>query len=275
MDVPTWVWWTTIVVTMAVLLFDVAIVGRRPHEPSMKEVSAYLSVYVGMAVLFGIGVWIFSGSQFGGEFFAGWLTEYSLSVDNLFIFIIILSKFAVPKEYQQTALMVGIVLALVLRAVFIAVGAAAINQFSWVFYLFGAFLIYTAIKLFKEAREDDEDGDYEEPRIVRWAERNLPATKDYHGAKIWVKENGKRLVTPMFIVMLALGMTASTAAAVVHAATTAEQRIVTGSVGTLAARVRAAGLRSPSLIVIGSVVNLHSLLMLRPETALQRDGLPA
>jgi tellurite resistance protein TerC len=99
------------------------------------------------------------------------------------------------------------VLALVMRGIFIAVGAAAINQFSWVFYLFGAFLIYTAVKLFKEAREDDEDGDYEEPRIVRWAERNLPATKDYHGAKIWVKENGKRLVTPMFIVMLALGMT--------------------------------------------------------------------
>ena len=207
MDVPTWVWWTTIVVTMAILIFDVVIIGRRPHEPSMKEVSSYLAVYVGLAILFGIGVWVFTGAQYGTEFFAGWLTEYSLSVDNLFIFIIILSKFAVPKDYQQTALMVGIVLALVLRAVFIAVGAAAINQFSWVFYLFGAFLIYTAVKLFKEAREDDEDGDYEEPRIVRWAERNLPATKDYHGAKIWVKENGKRLVTPMFIVMLALGMT--------------------------------------------------------------------
>jgi tellurite resistance protein TerC len=206
-DVPTWVWWTTIVVTMAILIFDVVIIGRRPHEPSMKEVSAYLSVYVGLAIIFGIGVWVFAGQQYGTEFFAGWLTEYSLSVDNLFIFIIILGKFAVPKQYQQTALMVGIVLALFMRGIFIAVGAAAINQFSWVFYLFGAFLIYTAVKLFKEAREDDEDGDYEEPRIVRWAENNLPATKEYHGAKIWVKENGKRLITPMFIVMLSLGMT--------------------------------------------------------------------
>jgi len=206
-DVPTWVWWTTIVVTMAILLFDVVIVGRRPHEPSMKEVTAYLSVYVGLAILFGIGVWVLAGHQYGTEFFAGWLTEYSLSVDNLFIFIIILSKFAVPKEYQQTALMVGIVLALVMRGIFIAVGAAAINNFSWIFYLFGAFLIWTAVKLYREAREDDEDGDYEEPRIVKWAENNLPATKEYHGAKIWVKENGKRLITPMFIVMLALGMT--------------------------------------------------------------------
>jgi tellurite resistance protein TerC len=206
-DVPTWVWWTTIVVTMAILLFDVIIVGRRPHEPSMKEVSTYLSIYVGLAIIFGIGVWVFAGHQYGTEFFAGWLTEYSLSVDNLFIFIIILSKFAVPKEYQQTALMVGIVLALVMRGIFIAVGAAAINNFSWIFYLFGAFLIWTAVKLYREAHEDDDDGDYEEPRIVRWAENNLPATKEYHGAKIWVKENGKRLITPMFIVMLALGMT--------------------------------------------------------------------
>jgi tellurite resistance protein TerC len=132
-DIATWVWWTTIVVTMAILIFDVVIIGRRPHQPSMKEVSSYLAVYVGLAIVFGIGVWVLAGHQYGTEFFAGWLTEYSLSVDNLFIFIIILSKFAVPKEYQQTALMVGIVLALVLRGVFIGVGAAAINQFSWVF----------------------------------------------------------------------------------------------------------------------------------------------
>ena len=206
MDVPTWVWWTTIVVTMTILIIDVVVIGRRPHEPSMKEVSAYLSVYIGLAVLFGIGVWVFAGHQYGTEFFAGWLTEYSLSVDNLFIFIIIMAKFAVPKEYQQTALMVGIVMALVMRGLFIAVGAAAINQFSWVFYLFGAFLIWTALKLFKEAREDDDE-EYEENRLIKWAENNLPATKEYHGAKLWVKQNGKRLITPMFIVMLALGTT--------------------------------------------------------------------
>jgi len=204
-DVPTWVWWTTIVVTMAILLFDVVIVGRRPHEPSMKEVTAYLSVYVGMAVLFGIGVWMLSGAQYGGEFFAGWLTEYSLSVDNLFIFLIIMSKFAVPREYQQTALMVGIIMALVMRGIFIAVGAAAINNFSWIFYIFGAFLIYTAVKLAKEGAEDEDE--FEENRLIKLVEKRLPATKEYHGTKLWIVDNGKRLITPMLIVMLALGTT--------------------------------------------------------------------
>ncbi len=205
MDVPTWVWWTTIIVTSAILLFDVVIVGRRPHEPSMKEVSAYLSVYVGLAIAFGVGVWALAGHQYGTEFFAGWLTEYSLSVDNLFIFIIIMAKFAVPKEYQQTALMVGIVLALVMRGIFIAVGAAAINEFSWIFYLFGIFLVYTAVKLAKGGPTDDDE--YEENKLIKWVERALPATKEYHGAKMWIRENGKRLITPMFIVMLALGTT--------------------------------------------------------------------
>jgi tellurite resistance protein TerC len=205
LNVPEWVWWTTIIVTMAILLFDVIIVGRRPHTPSMKEVSAYLGVYVGLAILFGIGVWVFAGPQFGTEFFAGWLTEYSLSVDNLFIFLIIMSKFAVPKEYQQTALMVGIVLALIMRGIFIAVGAAAINNFSWVFYIFGLFLVYTAVKLAKEGAEDEDE--FEENRLIQWVEKALPATKEYHGAKLWITEHGKRLITPMFIVMLALGTT--------------------------------------------------------------------
>jgi tellurite resistance protein TerC len=204
-DVPVWVWWTTIGVTMAILLFDVLIVGRRPHEPSMKEVSGYLSVYVGLAILFGIGVWVFAGHQYGTEFFAGWLTEYSLSVDNLFIFIIIMSKFAVPRQYQQTALMIGIVLALVMRGIFIAVGAAAIANFSWIFYLFGAFLVYTAIHLAKEGQESEDE--FEENRLIRFVERRFPATKDYHGVKLVVVQNGKRVITPMLIVMLALGTT--------------------------------------------------------------------
>jgi tellurite resistance protein TerC len=204
-DVPIWVWWTTIIVTSAILLFDVVVVGRKPHEPSMKEVSAYLSVYVGMAIAFGIGVWALAGHQYGTEFFAGWLTEYSLSVDNLFIFIIIMAKFAVPKDYQQTALMVGIVLALIMRGIFIAVGAAAIEQFSWIFYIFGLFLVYTAIKLAKGGSTEDDE--YEENKFIKWVERALPATKEYHGAKIWIRDNGKRLITPMFIVMLALGTT--------------------------------------------------------------------
>ena len=130
MHVEPWLWWTTVLVTMALLLFDVFIVGRRPHTPSMKESGTYLAGYIGLAILFGLMVWWQFGAQYGGEFFAGWLTEYSLSIDNLFIFIIIMGKLAVPRQYQQTALLIGIVIALVLRGIFIAVGAAAIEQFS-------------------------------------------------------------------------------------------------------------------------------------------------
>ena len=157
MDVPTWVWIATGVVTLAIFTFDLAVVGRRPHEPSMKECATYLSIYVGLSILFGIGVWLTWDHQHGLEFFSGWLVEYSLSIDNLFIFIIIMAKFAVPRELQQYALMIGIVMALVMRAIFIAVGAAAISNFSWIFYLFGLFLVYTAFKLAKEGAEDEDD----------------------------------------------------------------------------------------------------------------------
>jgi len=205
MDVPTWLWWTTIISTSAILLFDVVVIGRRPHEPSMKEVSVALGVYVALAILFGAGVWALAGHQYGTEFYAGWLTEYSLSVDNLFIFLIIMAKFSVPRAYQQTALMVGIVLALVMRGIFIALGAAVISQFSWVFYLFGLFLVWTAVKLARGGSTEDDE--YEENRFIKMAEQRLPATPDYHGAKLWVRQDGKRLMTPMFVVMLALGTT--------------------------------------------------------------------
>ncbi|MGH3367450.1 MAG: TerC family protein [Nocardioidaceae bacterium] len=205
MNVPVWVWWATVVLTVGFLLIDVVVIGRRPHEPSMREVSRHLAGFVGLAVAFGLAVWFFAGGQYGGEFFAGWLTEYSLSVDNLFIFIIIMSKFAVPRELQQTALMIGIVLALLMRGIFIALGAAAIANFSWIFYLFGAFLIYTAFHLAKEGQEDEDD--YQENRLIRFVERRFPATKEYHDISLVITENGKRLITPMFIVMLALGTT--------------------------------------------------------------------
>ncbi|WP_148574311.1 TerC family protein [Nocardioides caldifontis] len=205
MNVPEWVWWVTIGLTVAIFVVDVAIIGRRPHEPSRREVSVALTIYISMAVLFGIGVWVLSGHQYGTEFFAGWLTEYSLSVDNLFVFIIIMSKLGVPRQYQQEALLIGIILALVFRGIFIAVGAAAIEQFSWVFYLFGAFLIYTGAKLAKEGNEEDEE--FEENRLVRWVRTVMPHTEDYRGGKLWVREHGKLLLTPMFIVAVALGTT--------------------------------------------------------------------
>jgi tellurite resistance protein TerC len=204
-DVSPWLWWATVVVTTGLLLVDVFVIGRRPHEPKTRELVTHLAGFVGLAVLFGLGVWLFFGGQYGGEFFAGWLTEYSLSVDNLFIFIIIMAKLQVPRQYQQTALLIGIVIALVMRGIFIAVGAAAISSFSWIFYLFGLFLIYTAIKLVKD---DDDDGEqYDEPRIVAFARKRLPATDEWNGVKLTVTENGKRLVTPMMIVVISLGLT--------------------------------------------------------------------
>jgi tellurite resistance protein TerC len=206
---PT-IWIITLVVTIGVLLVDLLIIARRPHEPSMREVSTHLAFFVGLAILFGAALWIFAEPHElspapGPEFFAGWLTEYSLSVDNLFIFLIIMTKFSVPRQYQQTALMIGIVLALIMRAIFILVGAAAINQFSWVFYIFGAFLIFTAIKLAKEGAEDEEE--YEENKLIKFVEHRFPATSEWHGTKLFVKRNGKRLITPMFLVILALGTT--------------------------------------------------------------------
>ncbi len=205
MDVSPLVWWLTVGITTAVLIVDIVVIGRRPHEPSKKEVSVALAIFVGMAVAFGIGIWLFAGHQYGTEFFAGWLTEYSLSVDNLFIFLIIMGKFAVPKELQQSALLVGIVLALIMRGIFIALGAAAINNFSWIFYLFGLFLVYTAYKLAKEGAEDEDE--YEENRLIKWVEHRFPATSEWHGTKILSVENGKRVITPMFVVILALGTT--------------------------------------------------------------------
>ncbi|UJH71025.1 TerC family protein [Ornithinimicrobium sp. INDO-MA30-4] len=208
MNVPTWVWAISITLVSLVFLYDIVVLGRRPHVPRNRETGTALGIYVGSAILFGLGVWYFSGGQFAGEFYAGWLTEYSLSIDNLFVFIIIMAKFGVPRKFQQEALLIGIVIALFLRAIFIAVGAAAINNFSWVFYIFGAFLIYTAIKLARESMADDEEEEYEENALLKWVEKRFPVTQSWDaGVKLRTVENGKKVLTPMFIVILALGTT--------------------------------------------------------------------
>ena len=205
MNVPVWVWILTLGLTSVFLLVDVLIIGRRPHVPSMGEAARHLAFYVTLAVLFGLGVWYFSGADFATQYFAGWVTEYSLSIDNLFVFLIIMAKFGVPEKLQQSALMVGIVIALILRGIFIAVGAAAINEFSWVFYLFGAFLIYTAVKLAREGQSDDDE--FEENRLLKWVESRFPATNQWQGTKLVITANGKRIITPLLIVILALGTT--------------------------------------------------------------------
>ncbi len=209
MNVSTTEWAITVGVTIAVLFFDIVIVARRPHEPSTKECVTYLSVYVGMAIAFGIWVTLYHNDSsikdgdFGLQFFAGWLTEYSLSIDNLFIFIIIMASFNVPRKYQQEALLIGIIIALVFRAVFIALGAVAIENFSWIFYVFGAFLLYTGFKLMTDTNHED-DG---ENAVVRFTRRHFTVSTKWDGLKLVVRENGKRAITPMFLVIIALGTT--------------------------------------------------------------------
>src|SRR5215203_2913288 len=192
MSVSQTEWFVTIGVTITVLLFDVVIVARKPHEPTIKECAIYLAGYIGLAVAFGIWVAIHhdvpeKGGDFGLQFFAGWLTEYSLSIDNLFIFLIIMASFKVPRKLQQEALLVGIIIALVFRGIFIALGAVAISQFSWVFYLFGAFLVYTAINLARDTEHDDDADNV----VVRFARSHLSLNDRWEGLRLWIKENGK------------------------------------------------------------------------------------
>lgn len=205
MDVSLTTWIVTIVVLLALVAVDL-VINRKPHEVTLKEASLWGIGWVLLAVLFGVGLWLFTDGQYSGEFFAGFITEKSLSVDNLFVFVLIMAKFSVPAQYQQRVLLIGILLALLLRGIFIGLGAAAVAAFSWVFFIFGAFLIWTAWKLVKEAQADEEE-EFEENALLRWVEKVTPTTKDYRGTKLIVREHGKRLVTPMLIVMIAVGTT--------------------------------------------------------------------
>jgi tellurite resistance protein TerC len=204
LNIPGWVEVAIIGGLVVLLIADVWFVGRRPHEPSMRESALGVAFYVGLAVLFGLGILWWSGGRYAGEFYAGWLTEYSLSVDNLFVFVIIMARFAVPRQYQQKVLLIGIVLALVLRGIFIVLGAAAIERFVWVFFIFGAFLIYTAWKL---AFHSNDEENFEENALIRWSRRALPMSESYDGAKVRTVVDGKRLFTPMIVVMIAIGTT--------------------------------------------------------------------
>ncbi|KAA5830161.1 TerC family protein [Saccharopolyspora hirsuta] len=202
LDVPWWVWAATLGGLALLLLLDLVIVDRKPHEVTTGEAAKWVTFYVACAVLFGIGVWIFGDSHFAIQYFTGYITEYSLSIDNLFIFMVIMSSFAVPSIHQHRVLLIGILLALVMRGIFIAVGAALIAQFVWIFFIFGAFLIWTAISM---VRKKDEDEEYNENAVVRWVRKVFPVTDDYHGHKSVVKIDGKKFLTPMFVVIVAIG----------------------------------------------------------------------
>ncbi|MFI2102518.1 TerC family protein [Isoptericola sp. NPDC019693] len=203
MNVPLWVWIVTIVVILAMLAVDYVGHVRTPHAPTLRESATWSIVYVAIALVFGVIVWMVWGGTYGGEYFAGYITEKSLSVDNLFVFVLIMTSFRVPREYQQRVLLIGITMALVLRTVFIMAGAAIIANFAWVFYLFGAFLIWTAIAQARSGTEHDEE--WNENGVLRLTRRIFPTTDSYVGDRMTTKIDGKRYITPMLIVMVAIG----------------------------------------------------------------------
>jgi len=203
-NVTTNLWLITVGLILGLLLFDLLTSTRKAHDVSFKEASFWSIFYIAVAIIFGAWVWSEFGDQFGKEYFAAYIVEKSLSMDNLFVFLIILSNFAVPSIYHQRVLMVGIVLALIMRAIFIALGAAALQAFSFTFVIFGAILLWTGIKLFQHW---DEDPDPANNPIVKFAQKRIPFTNEYHGGKIFIRENGKRIATPLLLVMLAIGAT--------------------------------------------------------------------
>jgi tellurite resistance protein TerC len=204
MNVSLTVWAVTIGVIALLLIIDLFTVSAKPHEVKFKEAASWSIFYVGIAIAFGIWVFQRYGSVSGTEFFAAYLVEKSLSVDNLFVFVIILAQFAVPSIYHQRVLLIGVMLALVLRGIFISVGAAALAAFSFTFVIFGAILIWTGVGLFSHWDEDPEPGDN---AVVKRIRKRIAMVDEFHGTKLFIRQNGKRVATPMFLVMIAIGST--------------------------------------------------------------------
>ena len=210
MNVELWVWLVTIAAFVVILGADLIYQWRNPHEPTFRESAIWSTVYVAAALLFTLVMWGSWGGQYASEYLAGFITEKSLSVDNLFVFLIIFTRFAVPRRLQSQALIVGIAIALLMRGLFIAAGAAVIEAFSWAFYIFGAFLIYTAVKLMLETLGDNEGHETEkEPGqgVSRFVSKFIATTDEYHGTKLVIRKNGARMITPLFMVMVTIGLT--------------------------------------------------------------------
>jgi len=194
----------TYVVLVLILAFDLVLAFKRPHVPSSRESALWIGFYVVLALAFaGLMLWL-GDAEHAGQFIAGWLTEYSLSIDNLFVFLLIMGRFSVPRRYQQELLMVGIILALVFRGVFIVLGAALIENFSWVFYIFGAFLVYTAIQQLRTGHDDEVE---REGRMIGWLRTRVAITDEFDGAKLRTTIDGRRMFTPVLMVLVALGTT--------------------------------------------------------------------
>ena len=204
LDVTTTGWAVTIGVVLALLAIDLALAIARPHAVGFREATAWSLIYIAVAIAFGVIFGSIAGWDLGGQYFAGYIVEKSLSVDNLFVFVVIMSTFAVPPEHQQKVLIIGIVLALLLRVFFIALGAALISAFSFMFLLFGLLLVFTAVQLF---RHRDQDPSVDDNALVNFAQRRLPVTEEYHGGRFVARVSDRRMITPLFLVLVAIGST--------------------------------------------------------------------
>jgi tellurite resistance protein TerC len=201
---PVWFEIGTYIVLVLILGFDLFLAFKRPHVPSNRESALWIGFYVLLALAFaGLMLWL-GDAEHAGQFVAGWLTEYSLSIDNLFVFLLIMARFSVPKRYQQELLMIGIILALVFRGIFILLGAALIENFSWIFYLFGAFLVYTAIQQVRTGAHDEVE---RESRMLAWVRKRVAITDTFDDAKLRTEIDGTRMFTPVLMVLIALGTT--------------------------------------------------------------------
>ena len=201
LDITPLIWIITIAITIAFFVYEFFAHVRTPHEPTIAESARWSIFYISLALLFGVGIGVFSGWTFGGEYFAGYLTEKALSIDNLFVFLILMTGFAVPRIYQQKVLMIGIVIALILRGIFIAVGATLIENLSWIFYVFGALLLVLA---YRQAF-GNHDTNPANGRFMTFVRRHLPVSDEYNGDRLTVVKNGKRFVTPMLLTIIAIG----------------------------------------------------------------------
>ncbi len=202
--IPAWFEITSLVVLILILVADLVLAYSRPHIPSTRESALWVGLYVGLALVFALLLYLLGDTQHALEFIAGWVTEYSLSIDNLFVFVIIMTKFAVPRKYQQEVLMVGIIIALVLRGIFILLGAQLIENFSWVFYIFGAFLVYTAIR---QAVENHQDMAETESGVIRFLRKRISISNELDGGKLRTVVDGKKMFTPILVVFIAIGAT--------------------------------------------------------------------
>ena len=204
LTIPAWFEIGSLVVLSLIIVADLFVAYRRPHIPSVRESALWVGFYVTLALIFAGLLALFGDVEHAGQFVAGWLTEYSLSIDNLFVFLLIMGQFRVPRKYQQEILMVGILIALVLRAIFIIIGAQLIESFSWIFYIFGAFLLYTA---WKQAFTGFEDDEQTENRIIQFMRKRVAITDQFDEGKLRTMVDGRKVFTPVLVVIVALGAT--------------------------------------------------------------------